>query len=46
MLVRQKDLNIAKKLLSSSVELVVSPLDDLWIRDTGPVFVVTEQGAK
>jgi agmatine deiminase len=28
------------------VEFIVSPLDDLWIRDTGPVFVMTEQGRK
>ncbi|MCK5606586.1 agmatine deiminase family protein [Candidatus Pacearchaeota archaeon] len=47
MLVRKKDYALAKKLMgSSSVELIVSPLDDLWMRDTGPVFVMTKQGEK
>ncbi len=46
MLVRQSDYRLAKRLVGTSVELIVSPLDDLWIRDTGPVFVVTEQGKK
>lgn len=46
MLVRERDYALAKKLVGSSVELIVSPLDDLWMRDTGPVFVMTEQGKK
>lgn len=47
MLVRQRDLAIAKKLMNSSaVELIVQPIDDLWMRDTGPVFVMTEAGGK
>lgn len=46
MLVRQEDLHIAKKLIGSTVELIVCPLDDLWIRDSGPVFVLTKSGAK
>ncbi len=47
MLVTEKDYALAKKMLASSaVELIVSPLDDLWMRDTGPVFVITEQGDK
>jgi len=28
------------------IEFVVTPLDDLWIRDTGPVFVRGEQGQR
>ena len=32
--------------MGSRVDLVVCPLDDLWMRDTGPVFVVTEKGKK
>ncbi len=36
MLVRQSDLQIAKQLMGSNVELIVCPLDDLWMRDTGP----------
>lgn len=48
MLVNANELTIAKKLLGSAskVELVVCPIDDLWIRDSGAVFVVTEQGKK
>jgi agmatine deiminase len=46
MLVRQSDLPLAQQLMGSSVELIVCPLDDLWIRDSGPVFVVTENGDK
>lgn len=46
MLVRESDYRLAKKLVGQSVELIVSPLDDLWMRDTGPVFVMTEAGEK
>lgn len=46
MLVRESDYRLAKKLVGTSVELIVFPLDDIWIRDTGPVFVITEQGKK
>ena len=46
MLVRQSDHEIAKKLVGSTVELVVCPLDDLWMRDMGPVFVVNANGEK
>lgn len=28
------------------IELVVCPIDDLWLRDTGPTFVFDAQGAK
>jgi len=38
MLVRAEDLDLARSLLPG-VELVTSELDDLWMRDTGPVFV-------
>ncbi len=44
MLVRKGDLATAKKLVGDEVELVVCPLDDWWMRDTGPVFVVNEEG--
>lgn len=46
MLVRESDYARAKRLMGSSVELIVCPLDDLWMRDTGPVFVTTKQGQK
>ncbi|MXR36841.1 agmatine deiminase family protein [Craterilacuibacter sinensis] len=44
MLVRQSELAIARQLLNPKVELLSQPLDDLWIRDTGPVFVKNRQG--
>ncbi len=46
MLVRQSDLSVARRLMGDKVELVVRPHNDLWMRDTGPVFVVTENGDK
>lgn len=46
MLVRPEERASAQALLGKGVELVESPLDDLWMRDTGPVFVVTESGRK
>ena len=44
MLVRENEYDLAHELVGSSVELIISPLDDLWMRDTGPIFVSTEQG--
>ncbi len=44
MLVREREYDLAQELVGPTVELVVSPLDDLWMRDTGPVFVITEEG--
>ena len=44
MLVRPADRNAAGNLMGSAVELIGCPLDDLWIRDSGPVFVVNEAG--
>lgn len=46
MLVRREDVAIAKKLMGKEIELIICPLDDLWIRDTGPVFVINENGEK
>ncbi len=39
MLVRSEELDLARSLVGPSVELIAAPLDDLWMRDTGPVFV-------
>ncbi|MFE3192958.1 agmatine/peptidylarginine deiminase [Nocardia sp. NPDC059240] len=40
MLVRQDELDMARNLLGgANVELIAADLDDLWMRDTGPVFV-------
>ncbi|MBP6299874.1 MAG: agmatine deiminase family protein [Arenimonas sp.] len=46
MLVREADLAIAKKLVNSKVKLIVFPLDDIWARDTGSVFVFDDMGRK
>lgn len=46
MLVRQSDLLFAQRLMGDKIELIVCPHDDLWVRDTGPVFVVTQAGEK
>ncbi|WP_186107362.1 agmatine deiminase family protein [Burkholderia gladioli] len=39
MLVREQEQAIASRLCGASVELVPCEIDDLWMRDTGPVFV-------
>lgn len=39
MLVRAQDHDLAARLCGDRVQLVVQPVDDLWMRDTGPVFV-------
>jgi agmatine deiminase len=44
MLVRPQEREIAEALCEEGVELVEAPLDDLWIRDTGPCFVVSSDG--
>jgi agmatine deiminase len=44
MLVREADYDLAAQKLSSSVTLIPCPLDDLWMRDTGPVFVKGDRG--
>ncbi|KKJ01307.1 agmatine deiminase family protein [Prochlorothrix hollandica] len=46
MLVRPGEYDRARNLLGSAIDLVTCPLDDLWIRDTGPTFVVGEGGQK
>lgn len=46
MLVGKSEYDLLRKLVGSSVELIVSPLDDLWMRDTGPVFVLDGMGNK
>jgi agmatine deiminase len=34
---------IAKKYLSSACEIIPIPIDDAWIRDTGPTFVLEDK---
>lgn len=44
MLVRPHEFELAHNLVGSSVELIEAPLDDLWMRDTGPLFVSAPDG--
>ncbi|AIY40522.1 Agmatine deiminase [Collimonas arenae] len=44
MLVREEDYEHAARLCGNAVKLVVQPIDDLWMRDSGPVFVKNRQG--
>ena len=46
MLVRESEVELARELVGPSIDLVIAPLDDLWMRDSGPVFVRNAQGAK
>lgn len=45
MLVRAQDHDLAARLCGDQVQLMVQPVDDLWMRDTGPVFVRDTAGA-
>lgn len=40
-LVRPGEVDVARSLLDRAVEVVPFDIDDLWIRDTGPVFVTS-----
>lgn len=44
MLVNEDDYALAKSLVGPNVALVVAETDDLWMRDTGPVFVKNGKG--
>ncbi|MDJ0706743.1 MAG: agmatine deiminase family protein [Leptolyngbyaceae cyanobacterium MO_188.B28] len=46
MLVRPADYETAQAKCGADVELIVCPIDDLWMRDMGPVFVVNEDDQK
>ncbi|MEY2861871.1 MAG: hypothetical protein RL392_2329 [Pseudomonadota bacterium] len=39
MLVRASDMARARALMGDTVTLIAQPIDDLWMRDSGPVFV-------
>lgn len=45
-LVRPEEAKLASEMMGPSVDLLEAPLDDLWMRDTGPVFVQGIQGKK
>lgn len=45
MLVREAEYDLARQLVGAEVELFVSPLDDLWMRDTSSIFVAGTDGS-
>lgn len=46
MLVRLADIASARQLLDARINLIPAQLDDLWMRDTGPVFVRKPNGER
>src|SRR5690625_3348876 len=44
MAVAPDDLAIAQQYLSDDIELTSAPLDDAWMRDIGPTFVISDEG--
>ncbi|SDJ39819.1 agmatine deiminase family protein [Streptomyces indicus] len=44
MLAGERDVKAAQRACGSGVEVVPVPVDDLWVRDTGPTFVLGPQG--
>ena len=45
MLVRPREMDLARGLVgAANVELIAAEIDDLWMRDTGPVFVKGDNG--
>jgi len=39
------DVQTARRYLSGDIQIEVAPLDDAWMRDIGPTFVVSEDGS-
>ena len=46
MLVREHELELARAKCGPNVELITCALDDLWMRDTGPVFIHAKSGER
>lgn len=46
MLVPAAHKQLAQSLLDEKVELITCPINDVWMRDTGPCFVLNEAGNK
>jgi agmatine deiminase len=43
MLVDPSEITRARRMLSSSIELIEAPVDEFWMRDAGPTFVIDEE---
>ena len=39
-----RDAAVAREMLHADVEVLTAPLDDAWLRDSGPTFVLNEAG--
>ncbi|MFE6889580.1 agmatine deiminase family protein [Streptomyces sp. NPDC057694] len=46
LLANDEDVTAARKACGSGVEVVPTPVDDLWVRDTGPTFVLGDRGRR
>jgi agmatine deiminase len=46
MLVRANELELAREKCGPDVDLIVCQLDDLWMRDTGPIFVKDDKNER
>ncbi|GAB3396416.1 agmatine deiminase family protein [Humibacter soli] len=44
MVVDPHDIGVARRYLSTEIDIVAAPLDDAWMRDIGPTFVRDEDG--
>jgi agmatine deiminase len=44
MLVDPAETARARRMLSGSIEIVEAPVDEFWMRDSGPTFVVSDDG--
>ena len=44
MVVNPGDAPVARRMLSGDVDLIELPIDDSWMRDNGPIFVVNGAG--
>lgn len=44
MLVDPSEIDRARRMLSGSIEIVEAPVDEFWMRDSGPTFVVSDDG--
>lgn len=42
MVVHPRDVDLAPRYLSGTIDLLVREIDDAWIRDSGPTFVVSD----
>lgn len=46
MVIRKEDREIAKRILSSKIDIVESPVNDGWSRDSGPMVLVNKNGGR